>query len=152
MFDGNFAARVVYKVLSDDATLAALHNGVVEDVWGKDEDAPGDAFPFVAFSVQSAEDVYYNGDARAVTVQSVVIRAIQKFNASASYGGTLQTIADRIDYLLHGNTFDVYDDNNTTILGSAYIHRVSPIRERFIDGSAEYRYLGGIYEVSTSEK
>jgi hypothetical protein len=151
MFDGNFASRAIYKTLADDATLTALHNGIVEDIWGRDEEVPTEAFPFIAFSIMDAEDQYYNGHARAVTNQPVMIRAIQRFESSPSYGGTLEAIADRIDTLLHGQTVTVYDTDNTTVLGCAYISRVSPLRQRFIDGSIEYRYLGGIYNVSTNE-
>ena len=152
MFDGNFASRAVYKTLSDDATLAALHNGVVEDIWGKDEELPSEAFPFISISVMPQEDVYYNGHARAKTDQQVLVRGIQAYSADGIYSGTLQSIADRVDTLLHGKTIPVYDTDGETVLGSAYIYRISPFRDRYVDGSIEYRHLGGIYSVSTCER
>jgi hypothetical protein len=152
MYDGNFASRVIYKTLADDATLAALHNGVVEDIWGRDEEAPSTAFPFIAFSIMEQEDAYYNGASRAMSTQRVLVRAIDDVTVSGSYGGTLQSIADRIDTLLHNQTLTVYDTDDTTSLGQAYVTREQPYRDRYLDGSIEYRYLGGIYYVSTYER
>ena len=151
MFDGNMAARVIEHTLTEDSTLMALIEGVVEDIWGKDENAPASAFPFIRFSIMTQSDEYYNGQAKALTNQPVLIHGVQMFDSNGSYGGTLQTIADRIDTLLHGKTLTIYDTDDITAIGRAYIYRESPFRERFIDGSIEYRYLGGIYQVSINE-
>jgi hypothetical protein len=152
MFDGNFASRVIYKTLTDDTTLAALHKGVVEDVWKRDENAPDVAYPFIAFSVLEQDDAYYNGAIRANTTQRVLVRAVNGTSVSGIYGGTLQTIADRIDTLLHNKTLNIYDTDGTTVLGKAFIMREQPYRDRYLDGSIEYRYLGGFYSVSTCER
>ena len=151
MYDGNFAARVIEHTLTSDTTLMALIEGVIEDIWSKDENVPDDAFPFVRFTIITQDDEYYNGQVRATTNQSVLIHGVQKFENNGSYGGTLGTIADRIDALLHKQTITIYDTDDSTEIGQAYIYRESPIRERFIDGSIEYRYLGGIYQISTNE-
>lgn len=152
MFDGNLPARVIYRILSADAALTALHKGVVEDIWKRDESAPDSAFPFTSFSLlDEGQDRYFNGASRALTEYMVLVRGIQKFTGDASWGGTLQSIADRIDTLLHNKTVTITDTNNTTPIGTAYIYRISPYRDRFIEGDTEYRYLGGIYSVSTNE-
>lgn len=153
MFDGNMASRIIYDTLEADSTLEALHQGIVEDIWARDENAPAVAYPFIAFSVLEQTDTYYNGAIRAVTDQRVLVRAVEDNATSGNYTATLQAIADRIDTLLHNKTLPIIDtDDDETTIGQAYIYREQPYRERFLDGSIEYRYLGGIYHVSTSER
>lgn len=149
MFDGNLALKVIYDTLNDDATLSALHNGIVEDIWGKDDEAPTEAYPFIAISVMDQMDNYFNGRARAFSYNVVLVRAIQQFTDNASYGGTLESIADRIDTLLHGKTLDIYDDDDK--VGHATIWRERAYRERYPESGIEYRHLGGIYQVTTTE-
>lgn len=149
MFDGNMAARIIYATLAADTTLAALHNGIVEDIWAVDALAPASAYPFIAISVMEQSDHYYNGRARAMTEQRILIRAIQQFTSDGSYAGTLQTIADRIDTVLHNKCLAITE--GVTTVGQASIWREQPYRERYIDGSIEYRHLGGIYNVTTNE-
>jgi len=151
MYDGNMASRVIHYTLTNDATLMALIEGVVEDIWGRTESDPSVAFPFVRFSLLDTGDEYYNGQVRAITNQRVLIHGVQEFKSTPSFGGTLQTIADRIDVLLHAKTIDILDTDDSAVIGSAYIYRESPFRERFLDGSIEYRYLGGIYQVSINK-
>ena len=151
MFDGLLALRAVEHALTSDSELMALISAVVNDIYDKDEEAPADAFPFVNISEMDQDDVYYNGTVRAKTDQQLMVYAIQRFTTNGSYGGTLQTIAERIETLLHGQCVTVYDTDDVTAIGHAYITRMRPMKARFVDGAAEYHYLGGQYLVNTNK-
>lgn len=154
MFDGNMASRVIHQTLTADTTLMALVSAVVEDIYGKTITAPSAAFPFIAFNVMNQEDQYYNGAVRSIVESQVLIRAIDAFDTAnmsgdSTYSGAIQTIASRIDTLLHDKTIAIMD--GAVQVGTATITRVSPFRERYLDGSVEYRHLGGVYHINTNE-
>ena len=153
MFDGNLAFTAIYDTLTDDDTLMGYVTAVIEGIYPREENSasepPADAYPFVNMVPQTQTPMYYNGHAVAKIDGNIAVYGIQRFDGNGSYGGTLGAIAERIDELLHGQRIKVYEDD--VEIGCVYIYRESLIRERFID-NVEYRYLGGLYQVSSNEK
>ena len=153
MFDGNMAFTAIYTTLTNDSTLMGYVSAVIEGIYPRQENTtsapPASAYPFINMVPQPMTPMYYNGDAVAKLDGTIAVYGIQRFENNGSYAGTLASIAERIDDLLHGQHITISESGSE--IGKAYVHRESIIRERFID-LVEYRYLGGLYQISTSEK
>ena len=149
MYDANLGYRAIYYTLANDATLMALVTAVVQGKYPKAETDPEDAYPFVNIvPTVPPTDVYYNGDSRAKTDRTVAVYGIQRYENNSILSGTLDTIAARIDTLLHAKTITILDTDETNVIGYAYIYRESPLEETITDG-VDYCYLGGNYSIST---
>ena len=123
----------LYGVLSGDATLAGL---VSTRIYGYL--APNSAtYPLVVYQYQAGSDLMGVGTARIWSDSVYVIKAIAK----AETFGTLKTIADRIDTLLHA-------ESGSATGGSV----VGCVRERAyslveVVDTVQLRHLGGIYRI-----
>lgn len=128
-------ATFIYTTLAADSALNAVVTGRIYE-----DHAPDDApLPFVIFQSYAPVDVTSLGAKRLWTNNLWIVKGIAR---TLEYKGTLKTIADRIDAVLHAAS-------GTTVDGSVWaVTREREIRyvER-TEGGNQVRHLGGIYRV-----
>ena len=127
----------LYAVLSGDATLAGLATG---GIYAHFNPATSPTFPFVLYQLQApGMDTRGVGPARVMTQALYLVRGVAQAN---SFGGSLKSIADRIDVLLQAAS--------GTAAGGLVL---SCVREQPFalpetgPGGLQYRHLGGIYRL-----
>lgn len=123
----------IRATLAADATIAGLvGTRIYEGV------APQPAtFPLILVTVFDNPDLRGVGAARIVGVHEALVRAADK---STTYAGTLQTLAERIDALLHGK------EGATSPSGRVVAcSRLAPASMVEVADGVTYRYLGGRY-------
>jgi hypothetical protein len=128
-------ATFIYATLAADAALTAQVAGrIFEDV--PLQDAP---LPYVIFQSYAPTDVTSLGATRLWTNNLWIVKGVAR---TLQYKGTVKTIADRIDAVLHAA-------NGTTVDGTVW----ACTREREIrypeqnEGGDQVRHLGGIYRI-----
>lgn len=131
----NAADGWLYSVLSGDATLAGL---VSTRVYG--HIAPQEAaFPLVLFALQSSSDVQILGPNRIMTNMHYVVRGVTE---GGSFGGTLKTMAERIDAVLQAAS-------GTVAAGQVFACvREQPFALVETVQGKQYRHLGGVYRLA----
>jgi hypothetical protein len=87
----------IYATLKADSTLTALIGGATTPRIYADMAPQGTPLPYIVFSNQSAVDLMGVGPGRVWTNALMWIRAIAE---TTSYGGTIGTLAERIDVVL----------------------------------------------------
>lgn len=131
----------LYAVLTGDSALMALAPGGVHGYNNPNRTA---TFPYVLFQLQGpGMDVRGVGPGRIMTPMVYLVRGIAEGN---SFGGSLKSIADRIDDLLQARS--------GTAAGGVVIVcvREQPfaLPESASDGR-QFRHLGGIYRLFVQE-
>lgn len=137
MAETSAAEKWIYSKLAADAALTAIvgtriyHDRIPQDV--------ANPYPCVVFAYQSGRDVRGVGAWRAWSNLLYVVRGIDE---TEDYLGNLQTIANRIDAVLHGAS-------GTTSEGTVWASvREEPFRmSEEGPGGRIFGHLGGIYRV-----
>lgn len=131
------AEQWLYATLTADATLTGLVGTRVYS-----EVAPPEAtYPCVIFGLQYAADVATHSAERIMVNGLWLVRGVVQ---ASSFGGNLQTIADRLDALLHrsaGGTADA-----ATVFTSV---REEPFKQATVNEGIQYRSLGGLFRLYT---
>lgn len=125
--------RWLYARLTGDATLMALVTGVYS------LPAPATAvLPFVLMQEQASSDIRGVGPARIGITGTWLVRGVAETTA---WTGTLETIANRIDYLLQAAS--------GTATGGVVWACVRERPFRLIENvqSGQYRHAGGLYTI-----
>ena len=131
----------LYSTLHGDGTLLALCPGGVL-TWPLPTNAAGQAiYPgqYVLYQMQSGLDIGLYGPGRAGVNGLWLVRVVAE---TFSFGGNLQTAANRMDVLLQLGV-------RTAVTGG-YIFgcaRLEPFQLVEPVGSRQYRHLGGIYRI-----
>lgn len=131
----NAAEKWLRDTLMADVTLAGV---VSTRVWNTRR-PDGGAFPCVIFQVQNpGADFVVLGAVRMWSRMTYVVRGIAE---QSSYEGTVKSIADRIDAVLHGGS-------GTNGSGTVYTCvRTGPFQMAEVVDGREFRHLGGVYQV-----
>lgn len=127
--------RWLNTVLAADTQLAA----VVGTRIYSDLAPQGTALPMVVYQMQSANDLMVLGAVRVWANAVYIVRGVAQ---SVAYGGTLLTMADRIDAVLHAAS-------GGTVEGVVYEcvrEREFRMTEVGADGR-QYRHMGGQYRI-----
>lgn len=134
------AAKWLYGVLAADSTITGIvltygdryniHDGVAP---------PNAPYPFISFEELSMSDVMNVSTARIGSRGTFKVVGVGQ---TWSYGGVLQTLAERIDALLHSKQGSV--SGGGYMLSSV---RQSPFKQATFEEGKPYRQLGGIYEL-----
>lgn len=126
----------LYGVLTGDATLMGLATGGVY----AHNNPTRPTFPYVLFQLQApGADVRGVGPVRIMTPLVYLVRGITESN---SFGGSLKSIADRIDALLqaaHGTAAG-------GVIVACVRERPFALPEAAADGR-QFRHLGGVYRI-----
>jgi len=136
------ADQFILDKLTADATLIALladgTNGLTSETIPQST-----SYPLVIWTLTSAVDDEYFNNERVWTNLIFTVRGAAK---QTSFGGDLQTIASRIDAVLHKS-------EGTTTDGRVYACvRVRPFRMIYkLADNTEIRYLGGVYRIFAQE-
>lgn len=133
-----FAAETwLYSVLAADASLAAVVGERIysEQAWQTD---PLPAMPIVLFQMLSGNDLRGVGAVRVWVDAVYVVRGISDEDG---YGGSLKTIADRIDAVLHAASGS---NAEGTVVECV---RDRPFKMPETINGRVYRHLGGVYRL-----
>lgn len=140
-FEPNVARQWLYQTLAGDAVLCGYVGGTAAPrIYDEINASETLAFPYIVFQLQpGARDLAGVGARRIWTDTRWLVRGIDQVS---DYGGTLGSIAARIDALLH--------DQRGTVAGAGYI--VGAVREQpftlvEIDDGVQYRHAGGIFAI-----
>jgi hypothetical protein len=132
----NAAEQWLNTTLKADATLAGL---VSTRIYNTRRPSATTPFPVVIFQLQAAgDDLLVLGGVRVWAPLLYLVRGIAE---QTSYEGTLATIANRIDTLLHAKS-------GTATAGTVWV----AVRERafqmseIVDGRT-FAHLGGLYRI-----
>jgi len=128
------ADKWLYATLTGDTTLMALVTGV--HTWPVLQDTP---LPYVLFQEQSARDMQGMGPARIWVTGTWLVRIVAE---TRSWGGTLETTANRLDTLIQAAS--------GTVTGGGRVFvcvREAPFRLVETVQSREFRHMGGIYRI-----
>jgi len=132
----NAAEQWLSTTLKADATLTGL---VSTRIYNTRRPSPTTPFPVVIFQLQAAgDDLLVLGGVRVWAPLLYLVRGIAE---QTSYEGTLATIANRIDTLLHAQS-------GTATAGTIWV----AVRERafqmseIVDGRT-FAHLGGLYRI-----
>lgn len=127
----------LYDTLTADTALTAV---VGDRVYS--EAAPlGSEFPLVVFGLEYPEDVLTHNGSRIMVTSWWRVRGIVP---AESFSDALQTIADRIDAILHRSDGGTAD--GAVIFTSV---RMEPYMRLEVDEGKQYRSLGGVYKTHT---
>lgn len=133
------AERWLTDILSNDATLTGLINGRVYGYVAPDDSE----LPLVVFKFFDGADETGVGAVRLYSALQYIVEVIGEGESFVA----LETIANRVDVLLHGK-------NNLLVDGGNIIEciRVRPTASvEVIEGGVQYRHLGGIYQLMVQE-
>lgn len=128
-------ATWLYATLSGDATLTGLATG---GIFQERDSGGSTTYPKVIYRFQGGSDVPALG-ARRVAVNAVY--AVYAVWRQASYGGALDTIAARVDTLLHGKEGTAAGG---TVLACV---REQPLLLANLQNGVEVRMSGGVYRI-----
>lgn len=121
--------RWIFSVLEPDETLRSMVSGVFSFP------APGTTtFPYVIFQDVSSQDLRGVGPIRIGLSGEWLVRAVGESN---TYGGTLETIADRVDTLLQAAS-------GSQVWSCV---RLRPFRLIETSSGRQIRHLGGFYRL-----
>lgn len=139
MAEVNAADTWIYATLAADSTLLTTLGGTAVNKLFADQVRETATDPYVLFGLLSGVDYRIVGPSRVWTNMLWVIRGVMEADG---FHGDLQTIADRIDAVLHAGSGSNGD-------GTVYACvRESPFRMvENRDGRAPLRHLGGIYRI-----
>lgn len=128
------AERWLYGKLKNDATLTGLASGGVY-TWPV---PAGITLPYVLYQNQTGTDIRGTGATRIGVNGLWIVRAIAE---TYSFGGNLQSAADRIDALLHGKA--------SAVTGGVVwaCVRTEPFQLVEMADGRQFRHLGGIYRI-----
>lgn len=128
--------------LTGDTTLANLI-GAPGDVRVHSDHAPlASTWPCVVFQYQGGHDVG-GGTRESNRIMLDGLWVVKGIAQQESYGGTLKSIADRIDALLQNSTGGAAGADGTVFAAV----REQPFRLAEVDDGVEYRHLGGMYRI-----
>lgn len=125
--------RWIYGKLFNDATLMTLVTGVYSSPV-----PPGKLLPYVVLQEQTTRDIRGVGPSRIGIGGTWLVRAVME---TPSWGGSLETIANRIDVLLQAAS-----GSATGGVVWACV-RERPFRLVESTQNGQYRHLGGIYQI-----
>lgn len=143
-----FAADTwIYTTLKADAALVALIGGATSPRIYM-EQAPQNStvvWPCVIYQMQSAVDLMWVGPRRVWSDMLYLVRGLDK---TESYGGTLLTIAERIDVCLHATP------NGTTNAYGVIWTCVGeqPFRLPEVRDGRNFKHCGRIYRIRASKE
>lgn len=124
----------LYTIFSGDATLAGLIGTRIYNQLAPEEAS----FPLLLFSFQSGQDVTVMGPTRLFVAGTYLVRGVAE---SHSFGGSLETIAGRIDSLLQAKS-------GTPVRGHVLMCvREAPFAMTEQRAGRIYRHLGGTYRL-----
>lgn len=126
----------LYSKLHGDSTLLALCPGGVF-TWPVPATYSGQ---YVLYQMQSGMDIRGNGPARIGVNGLWLVRAVAE---ALSFGGNLQSAANRIDVLLQAAS-------STSSLSAGVVWacvRVEPFQLVELADGRQFRHLGGIYRI-----
>lgn len=127
----------LYGLLNGDATLIGQAPG---GVYAHNNPSKTLVFPYVLFQQQAiGTDVRGVGPARIMAPLLYLVRGIAEGN---SFGGSLRSIADRIDALLQAQ----HGTSAGGVIVACVRERSFALPEVAADGR-QYRHLGGIYRI-----
>lgn len=131
------AERWLTTVLKADVTIAGLiGTRVYADVMPVGDDS---AYPAIVFNLLSpGEDLLASGSSRVIASPVYLVKAINRGRSLQA----LQTLADRVDQVLHEARGGV------TGAGIAWCKRIRPFSMREYEGQVAWTYLGGEYEIA----
>lgn len=131
------ARQWLYATLAADTLLAAVVAGRIYT-----EQAPEDAtFPLVLLTELSpGDDLRVVGTGRIWADPLFLVRGVAQ---TASFGGTLVTIAGRIETALNGKAGTATNGR----VWSCVRERPFSLAETVTPGGTQYRHLGGVYRV-----
>ena len=121
-------------VLTADAELNALVSG---RIYGH-VIASSAVYPLAMFSLQTARDIQGLGPARIMVDSLYIVRGIVE---ASTFGGTLKSIADRIDAILQAASGSNVNGSVLACVREQPFLYVEPYQGR------QYRHLGGIYRI-----
>lgn len=128
------ADKWLYATLTGDTTLMALVTGVY--TWPVPQDT---ALPYVLFQEQSARDMQGMGPMRIWSTGTWLVRIVAE---TRSWGGALETAANRLDVLLQAQS--------GTVTGGGRVFvcvREQPFRLVETVQSRQFRHMGGMYRI-----
>jgi hypothetical protein len=140
----------IYNTLRNDPTLASLliRSGKTHIYIDQPpQEKVGDPllFPYILFQMESAVDLNIVGPRRFWTNMLYLVRGIAE---SGSYGGSLATIAERIDEVLHATPNG--ESNAYGIVWAAYSEEVRRYPE--VANGRNFRHLGRRFRVYASKE
>lgn len=139
MLEPLVAKRWLRATLAADAALVALVGGALSPRICDGPAPEGTAYPCVVFLPYTpGRDLSVIGGIRVWSELPYVVKAVHQ---AESYADPLQTLAERIDALLHRASGEV--DGGRVIA----CVRVSPLEYPEVKNSVQYRHLGGIYKL-----
>lgn len=126
--------RWLNTVLAADTQLAAVVGTRIYADLAPD----GAALPMVVYQMQSSRDLMALGSHRVWANTLYLVRGVAQ---TIAYGGSLITIADRIDAALHAAS-------GSTVEGVVYeCVREGEFRLTETANGIQYRHLGGLYRI-----
>ena len=136
MIDLSLCAKWIYETLSGDATIT----GIMSTRIYRDAAPQGAIMPCIVFQLQSpGNDLNGVGGRRIYNASQWTVKAIAQ---GGEYSGNLNTLATRIDALLHDKHSAVGSD------GQVWCVRLRPFQMPEIDNGIQYRHSGGVYEIT----
>lgn len=140
MDESGRTAAWLYTTLNADAAITAITGvgGIYEAL------APqGATWPNIVFHQQAPHDVLTAaGNDRIMTADLWLVKGIAQ---AESFGGTLQTLADRIDANLHRSNGGAAGADGVVFTAV----RLETHRASEDDDGVQYRHLGGLFRIYT---
>jgi hypothetical protein len=140
------ADQWIFDTLAADATLTALIGGsTAPRIYN--EQPPQNAtnvFPCVIYQMQSAVDLMWVGPRRVWSDMLYLVRGVHE---TSSYGGSLLTIAERIDQDLHATPNG--DSNAYGVIWNCVGEQ--PFRLPEVRDGRNFRHFGRIYRIYASK-
>lgn len=126
----------LYGVLSADTTIKSYVSTRIYDTVAPQ----GATYPFVIIATMApGNDLQVVGAARIWTEGVWLVKGVAQ---AATFGGNLQSLAARMDALLHKAQGTV---SNGTVYACV---RQQPFEQvEVVEGGVQYRHLGGVYRV-----
>lgn len=126
----------LYQTLTSDATIS----GIIGTRCYADFAPQGSALPAIIFQLQATTDLNGVGSQRVMVNNLYVVKAVME---TASYGGNLATLAQRIDTLLHRQQLRIGANSGYVWCRRERVFRLAEVG----DGGKQYRHLGGVYRI-----
>ena len=139
------ADQWIYSTLKADSTLTALIGGATSPrIYNEQAPQTGTVFPCVIYQMQSAVDLMWVGPRRVWSDMLYLVRAVQE---TSSYGGSILTIAERIDETLHATPNG--DTNSYGVIWTCVGEQ--PFRLPEVRDGRNFRHFGRIYRIYASK-